>query len=569
MIEREDDMSKLRRSLLKLLVTIIVSVSMFCFSLDSASVVYAGEEELLNYQNPHDIIIATPANNYSTTASKISILGACDYDYPLYLNGEQVQVTSYGFFTVYVELSTGVNKFTFVNNGKEKTLSITKKKKSTGSSTGSSTGNSSTSSYKVYKSDTYGIVTSNYVMPRYTTGDSDINCMPLTRGTTFRIFGEQKGYYQIADGTFISKSSITKYNKKIADNKVSYTKMINKEETNQIVTELTMNINTLYEVYFEGQEAYLTLYQTTSAKDIVVPKNDLVKEVTVSMEEKDKKVTYCFHFYEDAAVFGYDVLFNNGVMKFELKKAPKLVTKGSLAGTTVFLDAGHGKNDSGAVGSLGKYGPMEKDLNLSIALYAKDYLEKLGANVVLSRDEDVFYSLTDRVSMIRNLRPDISVSIHGNSLDYVTDYSKVSGFLTYYSYTLGEDIPTQLNESIASTLGFTPRDTRQKSLSLTRFTTCPAVLFETMFLSNPNDYEYLLKIENQKAFGEAIGKAIKEYLEGVAVNDSITYVVKKGDSLKKIALSYGLTLKELTNYNNIKDTSKIRVGQKLEIPQYK
>jgi N-acetylmuramoyl-L-alanine amidase len=391
--------------------------------------------------------------------------------------------------------------------------------------------------------------------------------MPLTRGTTVRLLGEQKGYYKIADGTFVDKSSVTKYNKAIGNNIVSNTKMTNKMDTNQIVTELTMNINTLYEVYFEGQEVYLTLYETTSAKNIVVPPNELVKEVTKVVDVDEKKVIYGFEFYDDALVLGYDVLFNNGVMKFELKKAPRLEEKGSLTGTTIFLDAGHGADDSGAVGPLGKLGPREKDTNLNITLYAKEYLEDLGAKVVLSRDQDIFYSLSDRVSMIRNLRPDLSVSIHGNSLDYSTDYLSTNGFLTYYSYTLNADVPTLMNNSIANTLGFTVREPRQKSLSLTRLTTCPSVLLETAFLCNPSDYEFLLKTENQKAYGAAIGKAIQEYFESIADYGSITYIVKKGDTLKKIAISFGVTVEDILESNQITDINNIVIGQKLEIPQ--
>lgn len=558
-------MTKLRKILLTNFAVLMVLVSSLNVALTPASIAYAGVEEMQGYVNPQDIVIASPANKYSTTASKVSILGACDYNYPLYLNGQQIVTTKYGFFTTYVELSVGENLFTFENNGKVKTWTIIRKKTST--SSGTSSGTSNTSSYKAYTTDTYGVLTSNYAMPRYSAAASDMNCMPLTRGTTFRILGEEKGYYQISDGTFISKSNITRYNKKLDDNKVTFTKMYLKEDTNQLITELTMNINTLYEVYFEGEEVYLTLYQTTSAKEISVPKNDVVKNVTLIKDINEKKVTYCFHFYNEEHVLGYDVFFSNGKMKFELKKAPKLVKKGTLSGTTIFLDAGHGDNDSGAVGPLGKYGPMEKDINLNITLYAKKYLENLGAKVVLTRSEDKFYSLTERVSMIRNLRPDISVSIHANSLDYSTDYSKVSGFLTYYSYTFGGDLPDLMNESIADSLGFIPRATRQKSLSLTRFTTCPSVLLETMFLSNPNDYEYLLKTENQKAFGNAIGKSIQQYLESVAIKDAIIYIVKKGDTLKKISLKYGVELDEIVKYNNITNSNNLVVGQKIIIPQ--
>lgn len=482
---------------------------------------YAESNNMPGYSNPHDIIIATPKDKYTTKASNLSILGACDYEYPLYLNGELVETTEHGFFTVYVKLNVGDNIFTFENNGVIKELTITRKasvSKGNSSSTTSSTTPASKSTYKAYTKDTYGVVKDRYIMPRTKTSASDINCMPLTRGTTFKILGEDHGYYKIADGTYVSKSSITKYTKPLKDNVVRAAKIIEKPERNQVVTELTMNVNALYEVYFEGYNVYLTLYQTVSAKLPLVSDNSLIKSVELMNDVKEKKVTYCFELDDTVDVTGYDILFNKGVMKFELKKAPQLGEADSLAGTTVFLDAGHGNHDSGAVGPMGKYGPMEKDINLNITLYAKKYLEDLGANVVLSRSDDTFYSLSERVSMIRNLRPDISVSIHGNSLDYVSNYAKTRGFLTYYSYTLGEDIIDQINASVSSSLGFEKKPSREKSLSLTRLTTCPALLLETSFLSNPSDYEYLISADNQKAFGDAIGKAIEEYLRGYYSN---------------------------------------------------
>lgn len=530
-----------------------------------AKKVLASEEDMPGYTNPHDIIIATPANKYSTKAASISILGACDYEYPLYLNGQLIETTEYGFFTTYVDLKVGINTFTFENNGKVKEHTIVRKASTSGATTNTSSG--SKVKYKEYSVDTYGVITSKYAMPRTTPSSSDLDCMPLTRGTTFKILGEYGSYYKIDDGTYVSKSSITKYKKKLEDNHVTAAKIVEISERNQVVTELTMNVNALYEVYFEGYDVYLTLYQTSSAKQPSVPKNSIIKSISTMTDNDNNLVTYCFELYDSVNIAGYDVLFNNGVMKFELKKAPELGEDVTLEGTTVFLDAGHGDYDSGTVGPMGKYGPVEKDVNLNITLYTKEYLEKQGAKVVLSRSDDTFYSLSDRVSMIRNLRPDISVSIHGNSLDYISNYSKTSGFLTYYSYSLGNDYAEQMNESIANSLGFTVKPTRDRSLSLTRLTTCPAVLLETAFFSNPYDYEYLIKKENQKAFGEAIGKAIEEYLRGKAEEEVFTYMVKKGDTLASIAKKYNTTISEILKYNEIEDINQIYIGQEIIIPE--
>lgn len=49
------------------------------------------------------------------------------------------------------------------------------------------------------------------------------------------------------------------------------------------------------------------------------------------------------------------------------------------------------------------------------------------------------------------------------------------------------------------------------------------------------------------------------------VIDSKIHKVKSGENLSIIARKYGVTVKQICKWNNIKDASKIRVGQKLEI----
>jgi LysM repeat protein len=51
-------------------------------------------------------------------------------------------------------------------------------------------------------------------------------------------------------------------------------------------------------------------------------------------------------------------------------------------------------------------------------------------------------------------------------------------------------------------------------------------------------------------------------------NEAKTYTVQNGDSLSKIAAHCGVSSRELAAVNNIKDANKIRVGQKLVLPDY-
>jgi N-acetylmuramoyl-L-alanine amidase len=80
----------------------------------------------------------------------------------------------------------------------------------------------------------------------------------------------------------------------------------------------------------------------------------------------------------------------------------------------VVLDAGHGGVDPGAIGVSGVF---EKDVTLSMAREIKRQLEATGRyRVVLTRDDDVFIRLRDRLAQSRAAGAELFVSIHADSM---------------------------------------------------------------------------------------------------------------------------------------------------------
>lgn len=78
----------------------------------------------------------------------------------------------------------------------------------------------------------------------------------------------------------------------------------------------------------------------------------------------------------------------------------------------VVLDPGHGGSDPGTSG----YGLYEKDINLKIAKYCKQELEEYaGITVYLTREDDTYLTLSERVNKAKNWGADAFVSIHINS----------------------------------------------------------------------------------------------------------------------------------------------------------
>lgn len=81
---------------------------------------------------------------------------------------------------------------------------------------------------------------------------------------------------------------------------------------------------------------------------------------------------------------------------------------------TIVIDAGHGGIDGGANGVTGT---VEKDITLTFARELKARLElERRFRLVMTRDEDIFVRLDDRVRIARQAEADLFISIHADSI---------------------------------------------------------------------------------------------------------------------------------------------------------
>ncbi|MFL5298291.1 MAG: N-acetylmuramoyl-L-alanine amidase [Phenylobacterium sp.] len=78
----------------------------------------------------------------------------------------------------------------------------------------------------------------------------------------------------------------------------------------------------------------------------------------------------------------------------------------------IVIDPGHGGHDPGAVGAQG----YEKDVNLAAALALKARLERSGRySVVLTREDDTYVPLEQRVRIAQRSGADLFISLHSDS----------------------------------------------------------------------------------------------------------------------------------------------------------
>ena len=81
--------------------------------------------------------------------------------------------------------------------------------------------------------------------------------------------------------------------------------------------------------------------------------------------------------------------------------------------TIVAIDPGHGGEDPGAIGPTGL---KEKDVVLAVALRLRDKLNALpGLRAMLTRDDDFFVPLHDRVRKARRVQADLFISLHADA----------------------------------------------------------------------------------------------------------------------------------------------------------
>jgi len=183
---------------------------------------------------------------------------------------------------------------------------------------------------------------------------------------------------------------------------------------------------------------------------------------------------------------------------------------GTLPGNSgrklVVLDAGHGAKDSGAVGTTGKY---EKAFNLAVVLKAAALLKKeKNIDVVLTRSDDTFLELKERVAIANNLNADLFLSVHANS----GSSSSASGTETYYQREASKAFAKVMHKYLVPATGLSDRGVRYGNFHVIRETKMPAVLLEVGYLSNKGDEALLFTEALQNRVAAAMVSAIKEYL---------------------------------------------------------
>jgi N-acetylmuramoyl-L-alanine amidase len=173
---------------------------------------------------------------------------------------------------------------------------------------------------------------------------------------------------------------------------------------------------------------------------------------------------------------------------------------------TVVIDAGHGGYDHGAMYG----GHDEKEINLNVAKKINRYLSQAGVDSYMTRTEDRFISLAERVEISNTIAPKIFVSIHSNA---IVSNPKMSGLQTYYYSSSGYKLAGVTHKRMLKDIKMDDGKIRKANFYVCKHTRAPSVLIEMGFMTNKKELKKLASDDYQDELAKSITRGIIEYLE--------------------------------------------------------
>ncbi|MCC3156256.1 N-acetylmuramoyl-L-alanine amidase [Hymenobacter sp. 15J16-1T3B] len=258
------------------------------------------------------------------------------------------------------------------------------------------------------------------------------------------------------------------------------------------------------QLQLEPTRLVVDVFGATSNTNWITQRAGLQEITTLSYEQPQPDVFRLVINLKHRQNWGYSIGYQNNVLTIRVRRPPARL---ELKGLTVAVDAGHGGDNQGAVGSAGV---MEKTLTLSIAQKLRAELERAGATVIMTRDADVSVGNELRIRRLRKLMPQLLVSVHVNS----TGAADTKGTAAFYRYVAFQPLSKAIYEEMQQT-GLAPwGNVGSFNFGLNGPTEYPNALVETAFISNPDDEKRLLDPAFQQQMAERITAGVRNFVEG-------------------------------------------------------
>lgn len=209
----------------------------------------------------------------------------------------------------------------------------------------------------------------------------------------------------------------------------------------------------------------------------------------------------------------------------------------------IYLNAGHGGTDSGAVGVNGR---MEKNETLKMSLAVKPLLESAGHVVVMERTTDIYKNVTDIAKEANAINPNLFIAIHLNA--YNKSANGTECLVVSSASETSKKMARAINANI-SALGLLNRGMKIQDTNtyVLKKTNMPATTIEVCFIDNSADMALYDAKFSQIA--RAIADGICAVAGGAVRDNTYTYTATKETPLLQVirTLQPGETV-ELESY---------------------
>lgn len=279
----------------------------------------------------------------------------------------------------------------------------------------------------------------------------------------------------------------------------------------------------------------------------------------------------------------------------------------------IAIDAGHGGKDPGAIGRRGTH---EKLITLQIAKQLEKSINaQRGMKAVLTRKNDRYMRLRERISKARDAQADMMISLHADSfpdprargssiyalsidgassetarlmadkenaadllfgdVELAIEDKMVKEVLFDLSLTgtieSSLDIGDEIINQIKTVNKVHKKKVQQAGFAVLKAPNIPSVLLETAFISNPREEKNLRSSAHQKKVAKAVTRGVSRYFSrkappGTWLSEvSDVHKINQGDSIASIAKAYDVTETDLRARNALFADNLI-AGQVIKIP---
>lgn len=188
------------------------------------------------------------------------------------------------------------------------------------------------------------------------------------------------------------------------------------------------------------------------------------------------------------------------------RQVVKTGSAANLKNKSIVIDPGHGGRDIGTAGYKGTY---EKDVTIQTALLLKNKLNAAGANVIMTRTNDTYLSLSSRVRASHKNDADAFISIH---YDSIADRN-VKGTTSYYYHSYQKSLASSIHSSLVQYTNLKDRGVRYGDYHILRENKQNAVLLELGYLSNPSEEIIVTSQTFQEQAASGIYQGLASYFK--------------------------------------------------------